>query len=331
MKLEVLRADDIDRLRPLWLALHAHHQAVAPRLAPFVADVVSWRERKRQYVDALADGGFGFIARGGGSDIGYLVCARRPMQWNATFAIPPMLWELVTILVSPEWRGKGIGSQLLDAMDQRIAHEGHLTRLIGAIPDNRSAIELYQARGFTPAWLTLTRFQRPRLAGAASNGIEIEAVSPDQVGVLESLWLSLHHHHQAVSPHLGPWVNDETSWPVVRGLLETSAQEALTFVARDNGKMVGLASAAVYDIADVPAYADTWLTGERIAETKFLVVAGGARGRGIGSALMDAVDGELARRDVQDHFVGAIAPNREAIRFYESRGFRPAWLELIKM
>jgi GNAT superfamily N-acetyltransferase len=148
---------------------------------------------------------------------------------------------------------------------------------------------------------------------------------------LEALWLSLHHHHQAVSPHLGPWVGDEASWPIVRDLLAKSAKEALTFVAKDSGRSVGLASTTIYDIADIPAYADTLLTGERVAETKFLVVADGARGRGIGSALMDAVDNELARRGVQDHFIGAIAPNEGAIRFYESRGYRPAWLELIKL
>ena len=45
---------------------------------------------------------------------------------------------------------------------------------------------------------------------------------------------------------------------------------------------------------------------------------------------MDALDRELARREVHDHFVGAIAPNADAIGFYEKRGFRPAWIELIK-
>ena len=99
--------------------------------------------------------------------------------------------------------------------------------------------------------------------------------------------------------------------------------------AMDNARPVGLASAEICDIADVPTYADTWQTGDRIAEIMFLVVADDARGRGIGSALMNALDRELARRGVHDHFVGAIAPNSDAISFYERRGFRPAWIELI--
>jgi hypothetical protein len=43
-----------------------------------------------------------------------------------------------------------------------------------------------------------------------------------------------------------------------------------------------------------------------------------------------AIDAALAARGVQDQFVGAIAPKAGAIRFYQSRGFRPAWLELTR-
>ncbi|MFO0990367.1 MAG: GNAT family N-acetyltransferase [Hyphomicrobiales bacterium] len=330
MKLETLGAKDVDRLRPLWLALHAHHQTVAPRLAPYVTDEVSWRERRRLYAGALADGGFGFIMSEENSDIGYLVCARQPMRWNATFAVAPMLWELVTVFIRPEWRGKGIGSQMLDAMDRQVADSDLHTKLIGAIPDNRSAVDLYKSRGFAPAWLTLMLFQRPRLASAANSGIEIETIKPVRVEGLMGLWLALHHHHQAVSPGLGPWVSDAQSWPIICALLEKSAQHGLVFAAMANGMPIAFASAEILATADVPTYADTWRTGDRIADIMFLVVDAEARGQGIGSALMDALDRELSRRGVDDCFVGAIAPNSDAIRFYERRGFRPAWIELIK-
>jgi ribosomal protein S18 acetylase RimI-like enzyme len=330
MKLETLRAEDVDRLKPLWLALHAHHQTIAPRLSPYVSDEVSWRERQRLYSGALANDGFGFIMREGTSDIGYLVCARQPMRWNATFAMPSMLWELVTVFIRPEWRGRGIGSQMLDAMDRRIAESDLHARLIGAIPDNRGAVDLYKARGFTPAWLTLTRFQRPTLASEAASLVEIEPVAPDHVESLEPLWLALHHHHQAVSPGLGPWVNDAQSWPIIRALVGKSAKHGLVFAALKKGRPIGFVSADVSNIADVPTYGDTWRTGAKIAEIMFLVVADDARGRGIGKALMDTIDRELNRRGVDDHVVGAIAPNTAAIEFYEKRDFRPAWIELIK-
>ena len=61
-----------------------------------------------------------------------------------------------------------------------------------------------------------------------------------------------------------------------------------------------------------------------------MVVAGHARGRGVGSALMDVVDARLAAAGVVDQVIGAIEPNRDAIRLYERRGFRPAWLQLTR-
>lgn len=295
-----------------------------------MSDDVSWRERRRLYCHALESGGFGFIMREGPSDVGYLICAKPPMRWNATFAMPSMLWELVTVFVSPEWRSKGIGSQMLDAMDKHIADSERHTKLIGAIPDNRNAVDLYKSRGYVPAWLTLTRFQRPQRADVSRTEIAFERISPERVVDLEQLWLSLHHHHQAVAPGLGPWVSDTQSWPIIRALLEKSAEHGLIFAAMEKATPIGFASAEILNIADVPTYGDTWRTGDRIAEITFLVMANDARGRGIGSALMDILDDELNQRGVDDHFVGAIAPNAVAIAFYEKRGFRPAWIELIK-
>ncbi len=79
---------------------------------------------------------------------------------------------------------------------------------------------------------------------------------------------------------------------------------------------------------DDPLWADTWATGRDVAEIKLLVVAPGARGAGLGSALLDEVDRRLAAGGVHDQVIGAIAPNTAAIRLYERRGFRPAWLQM---
>ena len=65
---------------------------------------------------------------------------------------------------------------------------------------------------------------------------------------------------------------------------------------------------------------DTWSTDERIAVIQTLSVDPGWRGRGVGTALMDAADAELERIGVRDVFVGAVATNDGARRFYERRG-----------
>jgi len=65
---------------------------------------------------------------------------------------------------------------------------------------------------------------------------------------------------------------------------------------------------------------DTWSTDERIAMIQTLSVGPPWRGRGVGSALMDAAEAELDRIGVRDVFVGAVSSNEGALRFYERRG-----------
>ncbi|MET0769999.1 MAG: GNAT family N-acetyltransferase, partial [Solirubrobacteraceae bacterium] len=76
---------------------------------------------------------------------------------------------------------------------------------------------------------------------------------------------------------------------------------------------------------------DTWRTGDRIAEVETIVLHPEARGEGVGTALLDKVDEELATEGIDDVMIGAIVTNADAIRLYERRGFRPAWLYLLKL
>lgn len=330
MRFDPVQRHDIDRLAPLWLALHAHHQKIAPQLAPFVPDEISWANRRRQYMDITSGAWFGLIARDGDHDVGYVLCARRPMVWNATFAEPASLWELVTLVVAQDWRGQGIGSRLLSAMDEFVSRQDMRAKLVGVVPANRSAVELYKAQGYVPTWLTLTRFQRPAPARGSERPIAISALDQAELDALAPLWLWLHHHHQAVSPHLGPFVADDASWPIIRALLSESARAGLLLAAMEGDRLVGFVSAVIHGADELLAYSDTWKTDESVAEIEFLVVCQDMRGKGIGRALIDAIDGALSEKDVRDQYVGVMAPNEDAIRFYEARGFRPAWLEMTK-
>ena len=332
LRLDALTAAGIDRLRPMWLALHRHHQTVAPHLGPFVPDDESWANRRRQYEKILDGEYFGHVASMDGSDIGYLLAARRPMDWTATFDGPAHLWELTTIIVLPAWRGNGAGLRLLDAWDEAVTASDARARLIGVIPDNAKAVGLYTSRGFVPTWVTLTRYQRPstRVRKISSPPVRIDPVSESHVGTLKALWLSLHHHNQknAPRPGFGPWAEDETSWQIARQQLATSARKGLLFLARDDAGPLGFASVDIHDMKAHPSWSDTLVTDREAAEIKSLVVDERARGRGIGSALLDEVDRHLANRGLRDQFAGAMASNREAMGFYQSRGFQPTWLEL---
>lgn len=148
---------------------------------------------------------------------------------------------------------------------------------------------------------------------------------------LEPLWLALHAHHQRVGgERLGPYVDDATSWRERRALYEGFlARDGFAFLAERDGALIGYAMVAVNAASDTQL-PDTWPVGERVAEIETLIVDPAARGDGVGSALLDAVDEELARLGIRDVVIAAIATNAGAIRLYERRGFVPASLYLLR-
>ena len=117
MEIRAIESDEVERLRPLWLELHAHHQAVAPELAPYVDDDSSWTARRELYASTLADGGFAFIVEAGGSDLGYVVVGEEPPHWPASLITESHAFEIHTVVVRDGARGQGVGSALLDAVE----------------------------------------------------------------------------------------------------------------------------------------------------------------------------------------------------------------------
>jgi ribosomal protein S18 acetylase RimI-like enzyme len=147
---------------------------------------------------------------------------------------------------------------------------------------------------------------------------EITPLDAERLDDLEPLWRSLHAHHREVSD-LPVLADDDLSWERRRAWYGRllAGGEAFALVARDGARPVGYAFVEVRDGAD-----DTWPYGRRMAELVTLAVAPESRGGGVGTALMDAVDAELARRGVGDLELFVIAGNERARAFYERRGFR---------
>ena len=149
---------------------------------------------------------------------------------------------------------------------------------------------------------------------------------------LRPLWLHLHHHHQRVGgERLGPYVDDDASWAARRELYAGFfAAGGFAMLAEQDGALAGYAMVAVKTSAETELD-DTWVSGSRVAEIETLVVAPEARGGGVGSALLDAVDAELAAAGIEDVLIAAFVTNLDAIRLYERRGFRPASLYMIRL
>ena len=323
MEFEQIGQADVDRLRPLWLMLHAHHQQVAPELAPYVDDDRSWSVRRALYEEVLGERGFAVVARDEGSDIGYAVGAFEPTLWPATLVGAPEVAELETLLVRPEWRGRGVGSALLEEFEERARAAGFTDMVIGVVPGNTGAEQLYRRRGFVPTVLSLSRFSRPP-EGDGTSDAPVEPVPASDIDTLRPLWLELHHHHQRVGPELGPFASDDVSWGHKRPKLERAAEEGL--LLRIGPPEAPQAMASVLIDRDNPLWADTWVTGRDVADVDVLSVTAEARGQGLGSALLDAIDERLAGAGVHDQVIEILAPNTAAGRLYGRRGFRPAWL-----
>jgi len=160
----------------------------------------------------------------------------------------------------------------------------------------------------------------------------ITRAGAEAIDRLEPLWLVLHHHHQDVGgTALGPYVDDATSWAARRALYQDFLTKGgFVLLAERSGELVGYATVAITPVEDT-LMPDTWGTGDRLAEIETLCVAPSERGGGLGSALLDRIDEELAAAGVHDVMIGAFVTNDGAIRLYERRGFRPAWLYMLRL
>ena len=86
------------------------------------------------------------LARVEGKSIGVAVCF-----WGfSTFHAHPLL-NIHDLAVTPEWRGKGVGTALLDAIEARALERGCCKLTLEVQDDNRRARALYDRCGFGDA------------------------------------------------------------------------------------------------------------------------------------------------------------------------------------
>jgi ribosomal protein S18 acetylase RimI-like enzyme len=161
----------------------------------------------------------------------------------------------------------------------------------------------------------------------AADDIDVDIVSASaELDALEPLWIALHRHHRTVVPSAAMLVDDDSvSWSRRHALYRSwmATGDALVLVARRGGALVGYAVAHLQDGPD-----DTFAVGARYAELYSLSVAPAARGGGVGTALMDTLDEQLAELRIVDLSVGVMAANEDALRFYRRRGLVPVELVL---
>lgn len=166
-------AERVDDVKDLWLDLHHHHRKVVGALPLVENDELSWERRRALYLDRLASGtAFLVLASEQGAVVGYaLVCIEQGP--DDTFHLGQLYAELYSLSVAPRLRGRGIGSGLLDFVDQELDRRSIEGLKVAVMADNVDALRLYERRGLRLAELLLYRFAAPGAeadAGDARSG-----------------------------------------------------------------------------------------------------------------------------------------------------------------
>jgi len=159
---------------------------------------------------------------------------------------------------------------------------------------------------------------------------EIVTVPPARLDELEPVWRSLYEHHLALTPHLRERSRGiEEAWRARRQAeREWLAREPLSFVlAAERGEgYLGYAFVRVRPTE----FATSWSASDPLAELSILAVLPQARGQGIGSALLDAVEARLRELGVEDMVISVVTTNVDAMRLYERRGAVQFVTELVQ-
>jgi ribosomal protein S18 acetylase RimI-like enzyme len=158
--------------------------------------------------------------------------------------------------------------------------------------------------------------------------IAVRRVEPAPLDDLEHLWLSLHHHHQ-VTTNVVPILRDDTlSWRLRRAWYTRMIERENGFVvvAYDANAPVGYAFVRVHEGPD-----DTIDFGARWGQVVTLSVLPSHRGAGVGTAIMDEVDRQLAAIGVDNVEIDVMQGNDRARAFYERRGYVVGQVYLFKV
>jgi ribosomal protein S18 acetylase RimI-like enzyme len=152
----------------------------------------------------------------------------------------------------------------------------------------------------------------------------VVSVLADSFEDLQPLWRVLYEHHMALTPHLRDRARPyDQAWKEHERLMEEwlgAEPDSFVLAAQQADRYVGYAFVRVRPSA---LFAVSWSASDPLAELAILAVLPEARGRGIGSALLDAVEARLRELRIEDMVIDVITTNTDAMRLYERRGALP--------
>jgi len=152
---------EIDSLRPLWLALHAHDVQLNEYEGFETDETASWSARRATYLDWFGRGdAVILVARAGDRLVGYLV-THFIAGPDDTFRVGREYAELYSFYVEPAYRSSGLGSRLFDRMEIALRRRGVDVLMLGVTVENTAARRFYERRGMHPVEVYYWRARLP--------------------------------------------------------------------------------------------------------------------------------------------------------------------------
>jgi ribosomal protein S18 acetylase RimI-like enzyme len=161
MTIEIAGAEVLDELRPIWLALVAHHGSVAPEEGALRTDDEAWARRRALYAEWIGEpDAFVAVARADdGRAVGYAFVTLN--AGGSTWTAPERFGYVETLSLLPEARRNGVGTELLRAVWDHVHEVGGTEVRLGVVAANASARAFYERLGFAPFELTMRARERP--------------------------------------------------------------------------------------------------------------------------------------------------------------------------
>ncbi|HYG96265.1 MAG TPA: GNAT family N-acetyltransferase [Solirubrobacterales bacterium] len=146
-----LQVGEIDRVAPLFKQLVEFHREVIDGAWPVRSAEAAWAHRRGQYLEWLGSGRARMLAAVPAEDadapaVGYAVLAIKPSL--ASWDVDERIGELETLAVAEAERGRGIGSELIEACRRLLREEGISHWAVAVVEANADATRLYERGGF---------------------------------------------------------------------------------------------------------------------------------------------------------------------------------------
>jgi ribosomal protein S18 acetylase RimI-like enzyme len=148
----------LDAVEPLWLSMFEWHVSLPPEAAA-VAHLREPREALRRRFDRfrreLGEGRVTlYLVREGDQPVAFALTRRRP-EGEASFDTGDDVAELEAMAVTPEHRGRGLGSALLRRVHESLAEQGVGYLSLTVMAGNERAERFYRGFGMVPSQLRM--------------------------------------------------------------------------------------------------------------------------------------------------------------------------------